>query len=401
MILKEVLKEVVIVQRQDLEKLNIGIKREKLADIDLSLPFATIISGIRRCGKSTLLKQASLKLRNFYYLNFEDTRLLNFDVSDFIKLNEVFQEIYGSSEYYIFDEIQNVNNWERFVRELLDKKKKFLITGSNASLLSRELGTKLTGRHLITELYPFDYKEFLKYKKLKKNKQSFDLYFKLGGFPEYLKYERVEILQQLLKDILYRDIVVRYNIRESNALEKLALYFVSNIGKEFSYNNLKKMLDLGSVNSVISFAKYLEDSYLFFTIPRFDYSLKKQQTYPKKVYSIDLGLINCNSKSFSQDNGRLLENVVFLKLKQNYKDIYYYKEKLECDFIIKNKTKIDKAIQVCFDFNKDNMDREINGLLSAMNKFNLNKGTIITYDCEDKFIIDKKEIIVKPIWKWL
>jgi len=401
MILKEVLKEVVIAQRQDLEKLSVGISREKLSDLDISLPFATIISGIRRCGKSTLLKQALAKLKNYYYLNFEDTRLTNFDVSDFTKLTEVFVELYGNSDYYIFDEIQNVNNWEIFVREMLDKKKKFLITGSNASLLSKELGTKLTGRHLVMELYPFDFNEFLKYKKLKQSKQSFDSYFKLGGFPEYLKYDRIEILQQLLKDILYRDIVVRYNIKESNALEELSLYLMSNIGKEFSYNNLKKMLNLGSVNSVISFIKYLEDSYLFFSIPCFDYSIKKQQNSPKKIYSIDLGMINCNSKSFSQDKGRLLENVVFLKLKQDHKNIYYYKDNVECDFMIKNKTKIDMAIQVCYDLNKDNYDREVNGLLSAMSKFNLNTGTIITYNNEDKFIIDKKTIYVKSIWKWL
>jgi len=401
MILKEILKEVVISQRQDLEKLGYGVSREKLKDLNLSQSFALVVSGIRRCGKSTLLKQSLEKINKYYYLNFEDTRLLNFDVSDFKKLNEVFFELYGSSDLYVFDEIQNISNWEIFVREMLDKKKKFLITGSNASLLSRELGTKLTGRHLVSELYPFDFNEFMKYKKIKPSKNSFDLFFESGGFPEYLKYDRMEILQQLLRDILYRDIVVRYNIKESNALEELSLYLVSNVGKEFSYNNLKKILQLGSVNSVISFIKYLEDSYLFFTVPCFDYSIKKQQNSPKKIYAIDLGLIKCNSKSFSQDRGRLLENVVFLKLKQKYGNIFYYKDNLECDFVIKNRTKIDLAIQVCYDLNKENYEREVNGLLSAMSKFKLNTGTIVTYNNEDEFIIDKKTITAIPVWKWL
>ena len=401
MILKETLRQVIKSQRKDLKSFDYGTEREELRAIKFNIPYALILSGIRRCGKSTLLNQLLKKLPNFYYLNFEDTRLNSFQIEDFEKLDEIFKEDYGKSEYYLFDEIQNINGWEIFVRSRLDKKKKFIITGSNASLLSKELGTRLTGRHINIELFPFSFTESLSMAKVKADVNSFSEYLKSGGVPEYLKYKKQEILRELLIDIIQRDIVVRYKLRDSKTAISLVLYLLTNTGKEFSYNKLKKIFDLGSINTAIAFVSYFEDSYLLFTVPKFDYSLKKQIVNAKKVYSIDNGLSNANSTSFSSDLGRMLENSVFLHLRRRHKNIFYFREKGECDFLVSEQNKIKIAIQVSYKLDEENKEREIDGLLEAIKKFNLREGLILTFNQEDKFEIDGKYIIIKPVWKWM
>ena len=401
MILKETLRNIVKTQRENLDLAEASVEREALKQIDVKIPFAIVLSGVRRCGKSTLLKQLMKRVKEFYYFSFDDVRVVNFEVEDFQKLDEIFLEEYGKKDYYYFDEIQNVQKWELFVRTILDRKKYVIITGSNASLLSKELGTRLTGRNLRFELFPFSYNEFLSLVNKKQNISSFEEYFVNGGFPEYLKLKKFNILQELLSDILNRDIAIRHKIRNLKSLREMALYLLTNVGKEFSYNNLRKTFNLGSTNSAISFVSYFEDSYLLFTVPKFDYSLKKQLVNPKKVYSIDNGLTNVNSSSFSQDKGKMLENLVFVNLRKKYKNIFYFQEKNECDFVIKEGTKITKAVQVCFDLNEDNKDREINGLLEALEKFNLKGGMILTYKQEDEFRKKDKRIKVLPIWEWL
>lgn len=401
MIIKESLRKIVKSQKNDILKNSSSIEREKLEEIKTLNSYAIILSGVRRCGKSTLLKQMIRKVKNFYYFNFEDPVAVSFELSDFQVLEEIFKEEYGESDYYFFDEIQNVPKWEIYVRSMLDKGKFFIITGSNASLLSRELGTRLTGRHINYELFPFSFKEFLKLKKKNANIESFQEYFIKGGFPQYLKNESAETLRDLFNDIINRDILARYKIRNSKSLREMAIYLVTNIGKEFSYNSLKKIFNLGSVNSTISFISFFEDSYMLFTIPRFNYSYKKQIINPKKIYSIDNGFSSINSVSFSEDKGRMLENMVFINLRRKYKDIFYFQEKSECDFIIKDREKIIQAIQVCYNLNEQNKDRELNGLLEAMNKFKLKEGLILTYNQSDSFDINDKKIKVIPLWKWL
>lgn len=401
MILKETLRNIVKLQRAELATLDYGIEREKLAQIDTKLPFAIILSGIRRCGKSTLLRQVMAKTKNFYYFNFEDPRATNFETNDFQKLNEVFLEEYGGSDCYFFDEIQNAEKWELFIRRILDSGKHALITGSNASLLSQELGTRLTGRHLKYELFPFSFKEFLNFTGKRPCQESFNNYFQKGGFPEYLAIGKTEVLQELLNDIIIRDVAVRYKLRSIKTLKELVLYLLTNAGKEFSYNGLKKIFGLGSTNSAIAFVSHLEDSYLLFTVPKFDYSLKKQLVNPKKVYSIDNGLSNANSASFSEDKGRMLENLVFINLRRNHKDVFYFKGKNECDFVVREKTKINSATQVCYSLDEDNKEREINGLLEAMEKLNVQQGLILTYNQEEEIKTNKKIIKIKPVWKWL
>ena len=401
MLTRETLREVILSQRDSLDKSEMGIIREKESEIKILNSFALIITGIRRCGKSTFLNHILRKQKKGHYLNLEDPRLEGFELSDFSKVEIIMKELYGEDGIYFFDEIQNIPKWEKFIRYLVDKKKKVLITGSNASLLNRELGTKLTGRHLQTELFPFSFNEFLNLKNADASLKSFNDYFYKGGFPEFLKKDEPSILHELLSDVIMKDIAVRFGIKNTNILNKIAIYLISNIGKEFSYNSIKKMFDVKSVQSVIDYVFFFENAYLIFTVPRFSYSYRQQQVNPKKAYSIDNGFSYNNSASFSKDKGKMLENIVFLGLRRRFKDIFYFQEKFECDFVIKEREKITHAIQVCFDVNDETKDREINGLLAALNEFKLTEGIILTYNQEDKFLIKEKKITLKPVWKWL
>jgi hypothetical protein len=400
MILKETLVEVSITQHEILLKTSPGVIREKLNTLEISPGFALVISGIRRCGKSTLLRQMVGNQKKFNYLNFEDMRIFGFEASDFPKLNEIFDSK-PDDIIYFFDELQNVKDWERYIRNLTDQKMKVVITGSNASMLSRELGTKLTGRHLRYELFPFSYNEYLTLENKKASLTTLEEYILRGGFPEYLKTGNELILQELFNDIITRDIIVRHGLRNDKIVKDLALYLLSNIGKEFTYNSLKKIYNLGSVNTIISLMGYFEDSYLLFTLPQFDYSYKKQLVNPKKVYAVDSGLINANTVSFSKDKGRLLENLSFLQLKRHGDEIYYFRQKKECDFIVRDNNKKMSAIQVCYTLTEENKEREMAGLVEALEYLDIDNGLILTAAQEDEFVYRNKKIKVLPAWQWL
>jgi predicted AAA+ superfamily ATPase len=375
-----------------------GAWREQLALVTLSKEFVLIITGIRRCGKSTLMQQLISQLnRSVAFFNFEDPRIFGFETTDFVKLDEV---IGDNSLYYFFDEIQNVDNWEIYIRNLHDKQKVICVTGSNASLLSRELGTKLTGRNIQIELLPFSFKEYLSFKKIKAEAATFEQYLFEGGFPDYLKTANKEVLQQLFKDIVYRDIIVRHSVRNDKVLMSIALYLISNVGKEFSFTNIKNTFGVGSVNTVIDYISWFEDSYLLFTVPKFSWSLKSVAINPKKVYVIDTGFGDANSLSFSNDTGRLFENAVYLQLRRTYKELYYFREKGECDFVVKEKNKVTNAIQVCTELSQETLPRELNGLVEALTFFDLEEGIIITMHQEDEIVQDEKKIHVIPAWKW-
>lgn len=419
---KTLLKEILIEQRDVFLNTQAGIEREKLVQIEKfsKLPHSVIISGIRRSGKSTLLTQIKNKLyasSDIYYLNFEDERLIRFDVQDFNVFYELCIELWGEKKVFFFDEIQNVLNWEMFVRRMQDKGFKFYITGSNALLLSKELGTKLTGRSLPVELFGFSFKEYLSYIDYKYSKNSFSIsrdraklknlfneYLEKGGMPEYVKYRDPIVLKKVYDDILYRDVVARYEIKETKALRELALYFLSNIGGLFSYNKLKSTLNLGSVNTIKSYTGYLEEAFLIFTINSFSYSLKKQLINPKKVYCIDNGLANAVAFKFSKDRGKYLENLVFLELKRMGEEIYYYKTQnnLEVDFLIRIGSVIKSLIQVCAEFSdKTTRKREITAIIKAMEELNIQNGLILTEDEEGEIKISDKIIHIKPVYKWI
>ena len=406
------LKEVVI-QQNDFHLDENTIERE----IDLPKDkLITIISGIRRCGKSTLLQQIRRKNEEKnYYLNFDDERLFKFQLEDFQTLIEIFISLYGKQNTYYFDEIQNVGGWERFIRRLHDEGNKIYITGSNAKMLSRELGTHLTGRYIQIELFPFSFSEFLKFNHFQISNDSFyksetkallnnyfDAYFEYGGFPDFIKTKNPEYLNSLYESILYRDILVRNKILTEYKIKNLVFFISSNVSKLISYNNLKSIVDVKHPETVKKYLTYLQNSYLIFLIYKFDFSIKKQIGNPQKVYFIDTGLASSTGFSFSENKGRILENIVFLELKRRKKDIYYFKKEKKCDFLIFSNKKIKEAIQITVSLeNHETYKREIDGLINAMKEYNLKNGTIITRNERKLLEVDGLTINVVPIWQWL
>jgi hypothetical protein len=416
MISKEVLRHLVIQQKALIEGPGDFVERTIFSQVldAMNDNRVLILAGIRRCGKSTLLKQLMQVATKYCYVNFEDERLLSFHAEDFRILDEVLIEVYGPADTYFFDEIQNVEKFETFVRRLQDNGKKIILTGSNAFLLSREFGTRLTGRYKLFTVYPFSFIEYLRFQKTAVRKESlylaeekvnlilaFGRYVECGGMPEYLRNNDPEYLKTLYDNILYRDIIARYSIRRQRLVRELVGILASTVTLPFTYNSLKKSLGLMNAITVKEYISYLSGAYLFFELMRFDYSLKKQLGSPRKIYSIDTALCVLNGFSLTPYKGRLLENIVFIELMRRGGEIFYFAGTRECDFIFKDQKKITMAIQVCYEFTTENRERECGGLLEAMAKFRLAKGMILTYDQEDELHTDGKTIVLQPVWKWL
>lgn len=399
--LKEEIKAIILSQQEWLVPEKDEILREELSGFSKLDPFAYILTGVRRSGKSTMLKQIMQIHGVVNYFNFEDSRAAGFELTDFLTVEALFLELFGKNEVMCFDEIQNVEGWERYVRDAADRKKTLIITGSNARMLSRELGTKLTGRHLDYEVFPFSYQEFLQFTKSEPGAESFGSFLQNGGFPGYLKYNRKELLSILVSDILIRDIFTRYNLRNQEVYRRILQYLLSNTGKEVSFNNIKNTFEVGSASSVMDFLGYLSDTYLMFLVPKYDTSLKVQARNPRKIYGIDQGLVHFSSLSGSSDSGRLLENAVFLKMKREGKGIWYFRGKRECDFVCKTAGGQMQAVQVTWQVSSGNEKRETEGLLEAMDRLNLSEGTIITFDQEDLLRKEDKIIRLVPVWKWM
>jgi len=399
MIQIEFLREIIEQQRLMVTAKDSGMEREQLHSLPDLKSHALIVSGIRRCGKSTLLFQL---LRERYprsiYLNFDDPRLYDFGTDDFVKLDGLIMEMDNS--VLMFDEIQLIKGWEKYVRQKLDENFQVFVTGSNASLLSRELGSSLTGRHITKELYPFSYLEYCQFHKIEPCTASTLLYLKEGGFPEYLKQKNEEILTSLLDDIIVRDIAVRYNIRDVRTLQRLTTFLLANIGNRITGNKLKTNFGISSATTILEYFSHLEQSYLLTFVPMFDYSLKKQNINPKKVYAIDTGLVEVTTPRFKNDDGHKLENLVFLAIRRCTKEIFYYSGKRECDFLILEKGLISKAIQVCLELNSENLQRETSGIFEAMKKFQLQEGTIVTLSQNDHFVQDGMRIEVIPFHQY-
>jgi predicted AAA+ superfamily ATPase len=371
------------------------VNREALSNVKVLPSFATIITGLRRCGKSTMMLQLiNSQNEKILYINFEDIRLVDFDPSDFIRLLKVIDEM-GAKKLY-FDEIQLLEKWEIFVHQLLNQEYQVFITGSNASLLSKELGTHLTGRHLSYELMPFSFSEFLNYHNEKPTSEQLKKYTKIGGMPEYVKHQEPQILLNLINDVLYRDIAVRHSLRDIETLKKLTIYLLTNIGKLVSANKLTDTFGLKSTTTILDYFGFLSNSYVVEFIPMFSHSLKVQNRNPKKVYSLDNGITSIISLSFSEDNGRKLENLVYQQLRRKNQELYYFKGKKECDFVVRSKNQSIQLIQVCYDLTIDNKDREIKGLLEAMDFFELKEGIIVTFDQQEEFLLKDKIIKVIP-----
>ncbi|GHU62576.1 ATP-binding protein [Bacteroidia bacterium] len=412
---KDLLKTVIADQDYYFEQAKDSVER-KFDDNRCISPEIVIITGIRRCGKSTLLQQIRAKQsEKDYYINFDDERLVSFTVDDFQMLLEVFYELFGEQKTFYFDEIQNVEQWERFVRRLHDTGNKVFITGSNARMLSRELGTHLTGRYISCELYPFSFKEFITFKKpelLDKNyfKTSvkaeiialFHEYFNDGGFPNFLKTKDELGLKMLFENILYRDIMVRNNITNEKEIRELVSYMAGNYARLSTNSDLADYIGVKNPSTVKKYMGFLADSYLVFQTNKFDYSVSAQLLNPKKSYFIDNGLVRRVGFSFSDNFGHLLENLIFIELKRRGKEIYYHNKGQECDFVIKEGKSITATIQVTYTMQNDKArKREIDGLIDAMNAYNLQSGLIITDDMEEEFTENGKTIKIIPAWKWL
>ena len=409
---KTIIKQTILEQKELFEREEDIVKRA-VPEYLLQTPKIVVITGIRRCGKSTLLKEISRNFKNHAYANFEDERFLQFTAKDFNTLLEIFLELEPKTNTLYFDEIQNISGWEKFVRRLFTEGYKIFVTGSSSNLLSSEIATSITGRNLKYELFPFSFKEYLLYRKFEmkdiyttKEKAAlsgnFEDYVKYGGFPEIIKSRNEKELMEIYQDILIKDLLVRLQIRDSKDFRDLSMYLLSNISRKMSYNSLKNLLGFSNTSKVKNYVEFLEEAYLFFTLKKYDPSLKKQILRPRKVYAIDTGLVNAVSFMFSENTGPLLENIVFLELKRRLQEIYYHEDKKECDFLVKEKEKIIQAIQVTASIaDLKTEKREIEGLKEAMEKYNLKEGYIITKDTEKTINLEGRIIHIKPIITWL
>jgi len=406
-------------QFEAFEGRDLGVEREALTSLNslIAAPQVVVITGLRRVGKSTLLKQIAEKYLkdNYYFVNFEDERLLNFQVKDFDLLHETLISLFGEKKAFLFDEIQNVPQWERFVRRLHDQGYKFIVTGSNASLLSQELGTRLTGRSIRVELFPFSFREFLTLKQTKTpnlgvltTKEKGNLrklaneYLAAGGIPDALKYPELPIHKTLYDDVLFRDIATRYAIDNVKSLQELAFYLISNTSSLISFNKLKDLLKLGSVNTVKSYVSYLENSWLFFVVNKYAYSVKERQIAAKKLYCVDTGLAQSVGFSFSENKGKLMENLVFLTLRRKYQTVYYYKtvQDLEVDFFVPSERMLVQVAQK-FDL-QETKEREQRALVAAKSELKKATKLILVNEGEKQEIeCEGAKIRVVPLYEWL
>jgi uncharacterized protein len=395
-----------------------GIIREALAQVQkaAALPHAVIISGLRRAGKSTLLAQMAHQLGqdSFYYINFEDDRFLGFQAEDANDLYQALVETFGERQIFMIDEIQNISGWEHFVRRFMDLGKKFYITGSNASLLSRELGTRLTGRYFPIELFPFSFREYINFlgetipdlERITTTGRAWlntavMEYLQSGGVPDALKYPKLPLLRTLYDDILFRDIAARYRIDAVASLRELAFTLISNPGGLVSFNKLKDQLRLGSVNTVSSYVDYLENSWLLFSLNRYEFSLKHQLVLPKKIYCIDTGMVNSVGFQFSPNTGKLVENLVFLALRRQVSDIYYYvtPSNYEVDFYLPERRMLIQVAQHLQ--NPETREREIRALADAIDKLPVDQALILSESNEPSFELKGLQVDIQAIPDWL
>lgn len=414
-------KEIILEQKQEAEIIlkssTIEREVEQKAQKTIKDNLIKVIIGVRRSGKS-ILAHRLLQNQTYGYINFDDERLLGVKTSDLNDLLEILNEINPGVRYFLFDEIQNVAGWELFVNRLKRIGYNIIVTGSNSKLLSSELATHLTGRHLTIELYPFSFKEFLFYQgkkfygddfyltgKRAEIKKELNNYLISGGFPELFKIQlKAQYLRDLHNKIISRDIVERHNIKYPKTIKEISLFLLSNFGAKITYHKIKNVFEVKSVHTIKKYINYLENAYLVSELLAFSFKVKEQVSKPRKVYGIDTGLIRAVSANFSPNTGRAMENVVFLELKRRQNEIFFYTgtSDKEVDFVIKKSQKIIQLLQVCYDLqNIDTQEREISSLLKASDELNCRDLLIITWDDEKETKIKGKKIKFIPLWKWL
>ena len=405
------------------------IDRDLLVNIDPFLKSREVIflSGIRRSGKSSLMSLIARQIlgsglthkENILFINFEDERFINFTVDDFDRLYQSYIQIDnpGGMKYLFFDEIQNIPFWERWINRLYEfEEVKIFITGSNASLLASSVSFSLTGRNRQLGVHPFSFVEFLRFQginigaremllgeNISAIKRAFDLYLSLGGFPEIIKNQDVMLADQYFKDIIHRDVISRYNIRNVKEIRELCLYLISNSGTLLSYEALRKTMNAKNATTVKNYLNILQDVYMIRALSIYDFSVKKQIFNPDKYYITDLGFYHAVGFKFSQNLGKLLENIVFEQLDREYADLYYWKSARgkEVDFLVRQQSGISHAFQVTYALTAENRERELAGLEAVVTELGKPARMILTWDQEELITTDSGEIQVLPVWKWL
>jgi predicted AAA+ superfamily ATPase len=395
---------------------------------------ADVAIGMRRTGKTYFCYQQIKKLLSseiptdrLLYLNFEDDRLLDFSAGDFQTILDIYFEKFPENKnmrcFFFFDEIQRIDNWEIFIRRLLDTENiQLYLTGSSSKLLSKEIASSLRGRSLSTEIFPFSFNEYLKYHDVfKKTPAKFSSrtisflrknasdYLEKGGFPEVQKVDknlRLEILQSYIDSVLLRDVIERHGISNVVALKHLVNSIMNSPYTQFSvnkfYNTLKSMSIKCTKNNLYEYLDHLTDAYLFYRVPLHTRSEKARLVNPAKIYVIDTGLINAMTFRNSIDKGRLLENIVYMQFRRKgYKIEYFHSEKgYETDFYVQHPINNDtQLIQVCWDMSKEKtFARELRGLEAAVSETGITDASIITWDEESEL---ENGIKIIPVWKWL
>lgn len=412
-----------IIKEQEAKMQNL-FKNERIVERELSIPdrqitlgIANIITGPRRCGKSVLALLLAKK-RKFGYINFDDERL----TIQSSELNSVLEAIYtlkGNVSMLVFDEIQEVEGWEKFASRIVNSQK-LILTGSNSRMLSKELSTYLTGRHIDRVLLPFSFREFINYREpallggkaytTEEKARLLSLlesYLELGGFPLALKAGR-EFLVDLYKDMIERDVVQRYKIRHASKLSDLARYLLSNSASEISYSKLMSIFGVAGKHTIKQWISYLENAYVLFELERFSFKLKESVMAPKKVYGIDTGLVN--AVSLSTDVGRAMECAVAIELlrRKHYwfadLDINYWKshQQEEADFIIRKGRRVMQILQVTYASNSAGIrERELKGIARAAKELRCSNLLVITWDYGAQRTYKGKKIKFMPLWKWL
>jgi predicted AAA+ superfamily ATPase len=393
---------------------------------------ANVVIGMRRTGKTFFCYQkmqeliaSGIPLTDMLYLNFEDDRLLGFTVHDFQTILDVYysNQDRSTKSHFFFDEIQLIDQWEIFIRRLLDTENvQIYLTGSSSKLLSTEIASSLRGRSLTTEIFPFSFQEFLKYhnffdkpptkfglKTISILRKAMRDYFEIGGFPEVQTLERdvrIEILQGYIDSVLLKDVIERHKVSNVTALKYLVRQLMNSPCCKFSvnkfYNSLKTMSVKCTKNSLYEYLDHLIDAYVFYRVPIHSRSEKARILNPAKIYTIDTGLLNAIIYRNSANNGFLLENIVFMHLRRNGYIVEYIntKDGYETDFFARHKISNEiKLIQVCWQMSDEKtFKRELRGLQTAMQELSITSGTIVTWD--DEAILEDN-IMVVAIWKWL
>lgn len=394
-----------------------GLKNAK-KDLDSGL--IKVITGPRRAGKS-VFSFLLLKEKDFAYVNFDDENVLKIQDTDQL-LNNIFA-VYGDAKYILFDEVQNLPQWELFINKLHRREFNIVLTGSNAHLLSRELSTHLTGRYVPIEVLPFGFNEYLMAKGFEYNDSVPQLpekkglllnhlknYLTNGGYPEpaVKDLEVRPYLSTLFEAILFKDVIKRYKVKYAQDIYNLALFLISNFCSEYSATSLRRALNFRSTKTVQNYLSYLEKTYLFFSLNRFDFKMKEQIRAPRKIYLIDNGHVLANAFQLSTNTGKLVENLVFVTLvRAGFRpnlDLFYYKtrNKKEIDFILKKGVSINTLVQVCVDMSDEKTKtREIKALLEASEELKCNDLQVITYDQEGTETHHEKTIRFIPLWRFL